>query len=382
MRVCQIIGSYRPVIGGAERATETLSSALAREGHEVIVLTRRLSKADPAHEVIAGVPVFRLGLPGRTKRSALTFGLLALVKLATTFRGYRVLHVQDIDTSTFVGMLAKLLPGRRLVTTIHGEWPLVARGRSRLGRLRIRGMVRATDAFTSINPENTRQLVALGVDLDDVYEVPNGIDESVYRPADAGERKAARARLQLGEDEFVALYLGRLEPYKRVDLLIDAWSRSPVREAGRLIIVGTGSQADALRDQAADIDSVRIDGPTDDAVTYLQAVDVFVNASGDPKLKWSEGLSVALLEASFMGLLPIVTQGPGNDVLVEDGVTGLSFPVGDEDALVRCLTRAFEEPELRSRIGAQARAAVVETYSASAVAQRLTAVYDGLGAPS
>ena len=154
--------------------------------------------------------------------------------------------------------------------------------------------------------------------------------------------------------------MGRLEPYKRVDLLIDAWSELPKGHPGRLLIVGIGSEAEALREQASNLESVRIDGPTDDPVTYLRAADLFVNASGDKKLKWFEGLSVALLEASFMGVIPIVTKGHGNDVIVNNGLTGLNFEVGDRDGLVDCLVRAMEDQVLRERIGRQARDAVVQ----------------------
>lgn len=380
MRVCFIIGSYRPIIGGAERATETLTSALIAEGADVIVLTRRLAVTDAAFELIKGVPVHRLGRAGHSKLNALTFGLQAIALLATRFRHYRMLHVQDIDTSTFVGMVARLLPGRRLVTTIHGEWPIIGRSHGRRGRLRIRAMVRATDTFTSINPENTRHLVRVGVRPERIREIPNGVDDSAYRPPDDVERRAARAALQLTADEFVALYLGRLQPYKRVDLLIDAWSGSSLNGKGRLLIAGTGPEEDALREQAASIESIRIDGPTDDPVTYLRAADVFVNASGDPKIKWSEGLSVALLEASFMGVMPIVTVGPGNDVIVKHRVTGLSFEVGDREGLVRCLELAIEDPDLRASLGRQAHDAVAERYSASAVAKRVIEMYRGLGA--
>ena len=375
MRVCHIIGSYRPVIGGAERATETLTSALAKEGVDVIVLTRRLAATDAAFETIKGVPVYRLGLPGRSKLHVLTFGLHAIALLVTRFRTFRMLHVQDVDTSTLVGMCARLLPGRRLVTTIHGEWPIIGRSRGRRGRLRIRAMVRATDVFTSINPENTRHLVRAGARPGHIREIPNGVDESTYRPADVDERKSARAALQLDEHEFVALYMGRLEPYKRVDLLIDAWSHLPANDGGFLLIVGTGSEADTLRNQAGGIESIRIDGPTDDPETYLRAADIFVNASGDPKTGWSEGLSVALLEAAFMGVMPIVTIGPGNDVIVKNRVTGLNFEVGDRDGLVRCLKLAIEDPNLRTRLGRQAHDSVVEIYSAPAVARQVADIY-------
>ncbi len=379
MRVCHIIGSYRPIIGGAERATETLTGALKDEGEDVIVLTRRLAASDAPRETIKGVPVYRLGRPGHTKLNSLTFGLAAIALLATRWSDYRMLHVQDIDTSTFVGMAARFLPGRRLVTTIHGEWPIVTRSRSRKGRLRIRGMVRATDLFTSINPENTRVLKRAGVKGEDIREIPNGIDASVYSPADDDERKAARQSLGLAPDDIVALYMGRLEPYKRVDLLIEAWSQLPPDHRGQLLIVGTGSENDRLRRQASGMESVRIDGPTDDAVTYLRAADLFVNASGDKKLKWFEGLSVALLEASFMGVMPIVTRGHGNDVIVRDGVTGLNFDVGDREGLVDCLRRAMDDASLRHRIGRQARAAVLESYSSTAVARQVAQMYRELG---
>jgi glycosyltransferase involved in cell wall biosynthesis len=380
LRVCQIIGSYRPVIGGAERATETLTSALLEEGVDVIVLTRRFARSDAPVETIKNVPVYRLGLPGRSKLHTLTFGLHAVAVLATRFRRYRMLHVQDIDTSTLIGMIARLMPGRRLVTTIHGEWPLIGRSRGRRGRLRIRAMVRSTDVFTSINPENTRHLVRAGARPERIREIPNGVDESVYRPATEAERSAARAALGITQDEFVALYMGRLEPYKRVALLIDAWSRLALDRPGHLLVVGTGSETDALREQAAGLDSVRIEGPTDDPVTYLRAADVFVNASGDPKIKWTEGLSVALLEASFMGVIPIVTVGPGNDVIVKDRVTGLSFEVGDRDGLVRCLQLAIMDGDLRARVGRQAHDAVAERYSARAVARQVIEMYRELGA--
>ena len=319
--------------------------------------------------------MYRLGLPGRSKRHVLTFGLHAIAMLATRLRGYRTLHIQDIDTSALVGMALRLLPGRRLVTTIHGEWPLIARSRGRGGRLRIRGLVATTDMFTSINPENSRRLRSAGVSPERIEEIPNGIDEATFRPPGDRERRAAREGLGLAEDDFVALYMGRLEPYKRVDRLLEAWSRLPSSQGAHLLIVGTGSQSENLRRQAADIESVRVDGPTDEPVAYLRAADVFVNASGDPESKWTEGLSVALLEAAFVGVLPIVTIGPGNDVIVKHLETGLNFPVGDVDGLVDRLALAKSDPELRSRLARRVRDSVVASYSATSVADQVAKLY-------
>ncbi len=375
MRICHIIGAYRPLIGGAERATETLTSTLAEQGEDVIVLTRRFARSDAAFEVIKGVPVYRLGLPGGSKLHALSFGLHALALLAARFRRYRILHVQDADVSLLVAMVARMLPGRRLVITLHGQSAIIGRDRHRAGRLRLRGMVRATDLYTSLNPEVTRLLTDAGAKRQDIREVANGIDGAAYRPATSDERSAAREALGLEPDEFVTLYLGRLHPIKRVDLLVDAWSGLSPHRGRRLVIVGSGSEEDRLRDQSAGIASIRMDGPTDDVPTYLRAADVFVNPSGDPSTNVYEGLSVALLEAMFVGLMPIVTSGPGNDLLVENGVTGLSFSAEDRDGLMACLSLAMQDHELRSRIGRQARESVVDVYSSEAVAQQVAALY-------
>lgn len=366
------------MIGGAERATETLVSALARDGLDVVVLTRRYSADAARTETIAGVRVHRLGLPGRSKVHALSFGLHALAQVLTRFRHYRILHVQNIDTPALVGMAARLWPGRRLVATFHGETQVIGRQRKRRGRLRLAAIARLVDRVTSLNPENTRVLEHAGVPSDRIVEVPNGVDESVYRLPTDEERSAARSAVGLSDDEFVALYLGRLRPFKRVDLLIDTWARLAPEHRGRLLIVGDGPEEERLREQAAGDETVRFVGPTDDSVSYLRAADVFVNASGDPAIHWQEGLSVALLEASFVGVLPIVTIGPGNDVIVKDHVTGLNFPVGDGDGLLACLTEAAADPALRQQLGRQAHDAVAATYSITAVARRVAELYRSL----
>jgi glycosyltransferase involved in cell wall biosynthesis len=375
LQVCHVISSFHPVIAGAERATQTLVKALRERDHDVLVLTRRYSRDVPAFEQVDGIPVYRLGRPGRGKLNALTFGLHALVLLAWRLRDRRIIHVQNIDTPLLVGLLARSLLRRQLVATIHGHTPIMGRNTRLRGRLRTSLMARVVQRFTSINPENTSVLVGLGVRRDHVYEIPNGVDMTVFRPAGPADRDAARSELGLGADEFVVVYIGRLVSWKRVDLLIDAWSRLEPADRGRLLIVGDGQEAPALRAAAQRVGAdVRMEGSSDRPVIYLRAADVYVNPSGDNRLQ-GEGLSVALLEAMATGVPPIVTQGPGNDVLVEDGTTGLNFPVQDAEALRTCLQRMRLDPSLRSRLGRGAHELVWRRYSIEAVAEQVEAVY-------
>ena len=73
--------------------------------------------------------------------------------------------------------------------------------------------------------------------MDDGLEGPHSFCNLGKPPDIAPDGSAARATLELAEDSFVALYMGRLEAYKRVDLLIEAWSRLPSNHAGRLLVV-------------------------------------------------------------------------------------------------------------------------------------------------
>ena len=190
------------------------------------------------------------------------------------------------------------------------------------------------------------------------------------------EKGAAQAALDLSPGGLVVLYLGRLVPFKRVDLLLEAWSRLTADGAKRLVVVGVGPEAEALRSMATRLRvNARFDGPTDRSWDYLRAADIFVLPSGDHRLQEYEGLSVALLEAMAAGLTVVVTEGPGNDMVVEEGVTGLKFPIGSVDGLVTQLDRALASPDLRRELSSNASAHVRGRYAADVVARQVLDFY-------
>jgi glycosyltransferase involved in cell wall biosynthesis len=378
LRVCYIISSFRPVIGGAERATETLSAELAKQGCDVVVLTRRYKPAYPPFEAIEGVPVYRLGYPARTKWSALTFALHAFWLLATRFRRYRIVHVQNIETPLLLGFLCKIFLGRHLLATIHGESPILGTRKRQFGQLRLRLMARLVDGFTSINLENQRQLLNLNVPGSRIHMIPNGINTDVFHPPTPAEREAARAQLHVDSAAVVTLYMGRLVLFKRVDLLLRAWACLPHDdERSPLLIVGEGPELDRLMKLASELGiAVRFEGPTDQPVRYLHAADIFVLASGHHQTVNYEGLSVALLEAMATGLTVVVSDCPGNRALVQPGENGLVCPMDDVDGLAESLRQALDSPELRQHLGPAAQKSVQDTYSIQTVARQVMALYE------
>ncbi len=376
LRVCHVISGFSPAIGGAEKATETLVQSLADQGTDVTVLTRRRPRTKGRTEV-GGVPVYRAGVPWRGKLGALTFGLHGFWLLATRLRSYPILHVQNIDAPLLLGMLARILLGRRLVATIHAVECISDKKESSLGRLRLRAFCRWVDRFTAISPALVDELRSVGIEPQRIDPIPNPVDTTSITPATRAERLKNRHALGLDANGGVVfLFVGRLVALKQVDYLLEAMRVIANDSDCRLLIVGDGPEATRLREQADALGlsaKVIFTGALQDVRPALNAADVFVLPSRQ------EGLSVALLEAQAAGLACAVSDLPGNRELVLDGESGLVFPVGDVPAMARAMSELERDPSLRTRLGSKARRELESNYAVDAVVRRYINFYRTLG---
>jgi glycosyltransferase involved in cell wall biosynthesis len=171
------------------------------------------------------------------------------------------------------------------------------------------------------------------------------------------------------------VYTGRFEPEKRLNDLIQIWPQIKARYPdASLVLVGTGSQLQALKEQATE--GVIFAGRTDNVLPYLQSADAFVLPSA------REGMSNSLLEAMATSLPVIVTSVGGALDIIEDGVNGFLVGPGDVNRLQSTLAMVLGSPETRERVGAAARRKIEEQYALTAAADRLRELYDALLSPS
>ena len=89
----------------------------------------------------------------------------------------------------------------------------------------------------------------------------------------------------------------------------------------------------------------------------------------------SESFSVVLLEALSFGLPVVSTRWRGIPGIVEDGVCGFLVPVQDPEAVAERLRRLIQEPELRSRMGAQGRKRYLEQFTIGKFTETMRAVF-------
>ena len=168
--------------------------------------------------------------------------------------------------------------------------------------------------------------------------------------------------------------MGRLDKNKSHDLLLRGFARFLALRPGieaRLEILGEGNERPNLERLIAELGletRVVLRGFCADPYPELARSDVFAMTSE------SEGLSIALLEAMYLGNAPVSTYaGGGVTEIIDDGKNGLLFEYGDEKALASHLLKLYLEPEYRRRIADAARQSVAERYSAARVEREIVA---------
>lgn len=192
-----------------------------------------------------------------------------------------------------------------------------------------------------------------------------GVDITRFHPA---HRAAAwRAAIGARPEDRVLLYVGRLAPEKRVDLLAEAL---PGLSNVRLVIVGDGPARSDLERRMADL-PVHFTGYLrgDDLATAYGSADAFVFPSP------TETFGQVVQEAMASGLPVVGARSGGTLDLVRPGVNGLLFDPGSAVDLHTQLDRLLVNPQTLAAMGRAGRA-VAETRSWPVLLDELLQYYD------
>jgi starch synthase len=240
--------------------------------------------------------------------------------------------------------------------------------------LRPLAMQGCTGLIVATQTEAQRVQIRYGIPCTKVARIFNPMDVTTWRAIDRSE---ARAALGIPLDAHVAVYHGRIEiDRKGLDILMNAWKQicrdRPGRDL-RLLLVGTGSDADKLRDLIA---TLQLQGITwvDEYVRDRSAIQRFLSAADVYTLpSRHEGFPVALLEAMACGLPVVAADAPGVPDILEGGDAsgGLVVPRGDATALASALGRVLDNEPWGRELGKLARYRVEEFFSLEAIGKQL-----------
>lgn len=372
VRTAMIIQAYHPHIGGAERQLAALAPLLRAQGVEVHILTRRYPGLT-AFEMIEGVPVHRLPIPGPKPVASFSFTLAALPLLNRLKPD--VIHAHELLSPTTTAVTAKRLFKVPVVAKVlrGGVLGDVAKlKRKPLGKGRISTFRQNVDAFITISTEIDTELAELGIAQERRPFIPNGVDTERFIPLPLAERKILRQTLGL-PDVPVVIFTGRLAAEKRVDQLISIWPAiRSIHQDALLLLLGTGEEESTLKQAAGP--GVRFEGRVEDVAPYLQAADLFVLPSA------TEGLSNALLEALACGLATVATKVGGAPDVIEHKKSGWLVPPDQPEALQEAIVTLLSQPTCRTELGCRGRDHIVSNYSLPVIANRLRTLYDQVAA--
>jgi glycosyltransferase involved in cell wall biosynthesis len=240
-----------------------------------------------------------------------------------------------------------------------------ARGRVLHGLYRYhRRRMGHVDRCIALSTEQRRLLVRAGYPGSRVTVIPNGVDTDTVRPGPSELRSELRARV-------VVLYIGRLDPEKRVPALVESFLSLRLPDDHVLCIAGDGIQRDRLRGLAERHPTLRLLGlvSSQRALALLRGCDVFVLPST------AEGLALSLLEAMAAGCAIVATDA-GEDGHALEGA-GLVIPTHPlRPALDDAMRTLVADPQLRARLGRAARDRAVSDFGMSQNAERVLGVYE------
>ena len=181
--------------------------------------------------------------------------------------------------------------------------------------------------FVAVSDFVRERLIANGVRADRIVVIENFLAPS--RTARAPQRKAFTS-----PGVRRVLVVSRVDPIKRIDVLLDALERDPSFRELEVRVLGTGWQLEAMRARArARHPNVCFVGFSHDVESELAQADVLVHTCP------AEPFGLAILEAMVAGVPVIVPDAGGAGSLIEDGVSGFRFAANDPDALAESLRR-------------------------------------------
>ena len=267
-------------------------------------------------------------------------------------------------------LAAKWAGVRRVIYTEHGrehDDPPAARWLDRRAAER-------TDVVVAVSNRLCKYLgTVLDIDPSQLCTIDNGVDTVRFSPG--APPPGLRKSLDIPADAHVVGSIGRLEPVKAYDRLIDAVGQ--LRATGKLdrpvvlVICGGGSQRTALETRVQQLglrDAVRLPGWSDEPTAMYRLFDVFALTS------LSEGASVSLLESMACGIPPVVMDVGSNASIVGPELKDQVVPSGGISAFVHVLGETCGLPARSRRAGTLVRRRVVEHYGL----EKMIAAYERL----
>lgn len=376
LRIGLFTDTYAPQVNGVSISLQLISDGLRRRGHQVTIFAPRFPGYEdnetnvmrlPSLKYLNNPPIYVavLGTPRST--------------WSLTRKHFDVLHAHSPAS---VGLLAYLTASTKrlpLIYTYHTSITDYTHYVKFIGGSSIIKHAASWFSTTSTNlgdqivvpsPKFHRLLLEQKVKRP-IHIIPNGINLDGFKSAKNPGN--FRNRLGMQPDAPILLSVGRIDPEKRLDFLIDAFDRiaDHVPNA-RLVFAGDGSARKKLEEHAASVrskDRIHFLGMVNraDLPDLLHDAAVFLSAST------TEVHPISVIEAIAAGLPVLAVQDEAFEGMVIDGENGHQTLL-DVNVYSDTLLSLLKDPERLSRYGKRS-AELSEKYSIEGQVRALENLY-------
>jgi len=358
MRIATFSARFLYYVGGAETLMRKVILYLTSQGHEVSIIAGKGKPLKQSIEVLNTIKGHLQTYPVARQYTtvnkllrlttfnhiwpenieSIPFGLFLSYHLMKNHRKYDVALYWE---STELISLPKL-PKIKILLHVpgpisHGSWRFMAR--------------KPLSKAKEINVASQYIKKTLQRETDTpIHVVYVGADPQKFTP----EKKS-------DDYAYDILYVGRIEKYKGLEVLVQALSMIKTRRNFTCCIIGRGNYLKTLKDyvrQKRLHENVTFLDYVPDVARYMASTKVFVLPS-----LWAEPLGVVLLEAQSCGVPVIGTLGGGVPEIVVDGKTGLLVPRGDPNALAEELLYLLDNEGVRQSMGKAGRTHVINGFT-------------------
>ena len=417
-RICIVITTFFPLVGGAETQTFAQAQRLLARGYEPTIISFRHKKDWLPAETFGEVPVIRVAgkLLGNREHFPRIFQrlayLLAMLVMSWTVwqhrKDYDILQVCQLNLlvlplallcrltgkpmtvvviSAGAGRATKSSEPARLIagpldadatwlqvdgnTWIDGDLDGLARSGKFVLNYLCSQLNKISAVVTVLSSRMKSQFTTHNVHLSDIQCIPNGVDLQRFYPI-----PAAVAGMNDEERAKTVICVSKLRYEKGIDVLLQAWhlvhKQSP---RARLVIVGSGPIQNQLERMASELgiaDSVEFAGLQRDVPAQLHRGAIGVLPS-----RW-EGMPNALLEAMACGLACVATRVSGSEDVIDHETNGLLVEPEDYTGMAEALLALLNKPDIARRYGQVARETIAKSYSLEHITNRYIEIYQRL----
>ncbi|MFZ8791246.1 MAG: glycosyltransferase family 4 protein [Thermosphaera aggregans] len=375
MKIAHVFHNYYPVVGGLERAVQSLAEELAKMGHEVHVITSRFgAEKRPKEEVINGVYVHRvkalwLRFPDLTYPLEFAEKVLRDADIVHGHSQNSLFTVKLIEKAKKLGIKTVMY---FMAIDAFNDHPdsLVRLIGPYYARYVIKGAIALSD-IKLVRSLRDQEILSKKYGVEAIL-IPDGVPEWFLSHRYCGDE----FRRRYGIDRDYALYVGRLHPLKGVDILIKALYHIVKTSIDlKLVILGPGD-AGPHRELAQKLNvdkNVFFLGFVDEEIKIC-AIDGSLAVVVPSVCDYVEVYPMIISEAWARSKPIIVTRVGGIPYRVKHMVNGLLVPPKDPKALAEAMIALLQNKELVTRLGAEGRKEIITW---SEVATKMLSIYKG-----